>query len=229
MELTQRQTYDAGLRSYMLSIYNMMILGMLLSAATAWATDAFGLTETLKQGGLLFWVVALSPLLIVMVMSFGLEKLSLATLQILFWVFAAIEGVGLALIISRYTAGSVLMAFLSTSVGFAGLSLFGYTTKRNLGAMGNFLVFALFGLIALMLLNIFIASSGLSLVIGIAGILIFAGLTAWDTQTLKEAYSPYLDATARGRIVTMGALNLYLDFLNMFLFILRIFGGKSND
>jgi FtsH-binding integral membrane protein len=229
MELTQRETYDAGLRSYMLSIYNMMILGMLLSAATAWATDAFGLTETLKQGGLLFWVVALSPLLIVMVMSFGLEKLSLATLQILFWVFAAIEGVGLALIISRYTAGSVLMAFLSTSVGFAGLSLFGYTTKRNLGAMGNFLVFALFGLIALMLLNIFIASSGLSLVIGIAGILIFAGLTAWDTQTLKEAYSPYMDGTARGRIVTMGALNLYLDFLNMFLFILRIFGGKSND
>ena len=185
--------------------------------------------EVLKQGGLLFWLVALSPLGLVIAMSFGVERMKVSTLHALYWAFVIIEGLGLSVILSRYTGGSVLMAFLASAVGFAGCSLYGYTTKRNLGPIGSFLIFALFGLIALMILNIFIPSTGLNLFIGIAGILIFAGLTAWDTQSLKEAYSANMDSDTQGRIVVMGALNLYLDFLNMFLFILRFVGVKTDD
>jgi hypothetical protein len=228
MELTRGETYDQGLRNYMTSIYNLMLTGLLVSAGAAWFATASGLVDTLKQGGLLFWLVALSPLGLVLAMSLGVERMKLATLHTLYWSFVVIEGLGLSVILSRYTGGSILMAFLASAVGFAGCSLYGYTTRRNLGPIGAFLVFALFGLLALMILNIFIPSTGLNLFIGIAGILIFAGLTAWDTQTLKEAYTPRLDGDTQGRIVVMGALNLYLDFLNMFLFILR-FVGVSND
>jgi len=229
MEMAYRDTYDMGLRNYMTSIYNLMLMGLLASAGAAWFAGASGMLEVLKQGGLLFWLVALSPLGLVIAMSFGVERMKVSTLHALYWAFVIIEGLGLSVILSRYTGGSVLMAFLASAVGFAGCSLYGYTTKRNLGPIGSFLIFALFGLIALMILNIFIPSTGLNLFIGIAGILIFAGLTAWDTQSLKEAYSANMDSDTQGRIVVMGALNLYLDFLNMFLFILRFVGVKTDD
>lgn len=229
MEMAYRDTYDMGLRNYMTSIYNLMLMGLLASAGAAWFAGASGMLEVLKQGGLLFWLVALSPLGLVIAMSFGVERMKVSTLHTLYWAFVIIEGLGLSVILSRYTGGSVLMAFLASAVGFAGCSLYGYTTKRNLGPMGSFLIFALFGLIALMILNIFIPSTGLNLFIGIAGILIFAGLTAWDTQSLKEAYDVNMGSDTQSRIVVMGALNLYLDFLNMFLFLLRLIGIRSED
>lgn len=229
MEAIRGEAYDYGLRNYMTSIYNLMLMGLLVSAGAAWFATASGLVDTLKQGGLLFWVVGLSPLGLVLAMSLGVERMKLSTLHALYWTFVVLEGLGLSVILSRYTGGSILMAFLASAVGFAGCSLYGYTTRRNLGPIGAFLIFALFGLIALMILNIFIPSTGLNLFIGIAGILIFAGLTAWDTQSLKDAYTTQMSGDMQGRIVLMGALNLYLDFLNMFLFILRLVGVKSDD
>jgi uncharacterized protein len=220
---------DHGLRAYMVSIYNLMLLGLLVSAGAAWFADVSGMVETLKQGGALFWGVALSPLLLVLAMSFGSNTMKVSTLYGLYWAFVVIEGLGLGLILSRYTGGSIILAFLAAATGFAGCSLYGYTTRRNLGPIGSFLVFALFGLLGLMILNIFMPSSGLNLFIGIAGILLFAGLTAWDTQMLKQAYHPTADKDYQSRLVIMGALNLYLDFLNMFLFILRLVGVKADD
>lgn len=229
MEAIRGESYDQGLRNYMTSIYNLMLMGLLASAGAAWFATASGLVDTLKQGGLLFWIVGLSPLGLVFAMSLGVERMKLSTLHALYWTFVVIEGLGLSVILSRYTGGSILLAFLASAVGFAGCSLYGYTTRRNLGPIGAFLIFALFGLIALMILNIFIPSTGLNLFIGIAGILIFAGLTAWDTQSLKDAYTTQMSGDMQGRTVLMGALNLYLDFLNMFLFILRLVGVKSDD
>jgi FtsH-binding integral membrane protein len=228
MYALNREGPDVGLRQYMTSIYNLMLMGLLVSAGAAWFATSSGLLETLQRGGLLFWVVALSPLGLVLAMSLGVDRMRLTTLHLLYWTFVVLEGLGLSVILSRYTGGSILTAFLASAVGFGGCSLYGYTTKRDLGPIGTFLIFALFGLIALMILNIFIPSTGLNLFIGLAGILIFAGLTAWDTQTLKLAYHPTMDSDGRGRIVVMGALNLYLDFLNMFLFILRLAGVKKD-
>lgn len=229
MEITRGETYDQGLRNYMTGIYNLMLGGLLVSAVAAWFATSSGILEILKAGGLLFWIVALSPLGLVLAMSIGVDRLKLSTLHVLYWSFVVLEGLGLSLILSRYTGGSILLAFLASATGFAGCSLYGYTTKRDLGPIGAFLVFALFGLLALMILNIFIPSTGMSLFIGVAGILIFAGLTAWDTQSLKDAYSANMDGDTKGRIVVMGALNLYLDFLNMFLFILRLVGVSKDD
>ncbi len=228
MYIAEREAVDQGLRNYMTSIYNLMLMGLLVSAGAAWFAQISGMVETLKQGGLLFWVVALSPLLLVLAMSIGVQSMKLATLHLLYWSFVILEGLGLGLILSKYTGGSILFAFLGAAIGFAGCSLYGYTTKRDLGPIGSFLIFALFGLLGLMILNIFMPSTGLNLFIGIAGILIFAGLTAWDTQTLKEAYIPRMDSDMKGRIVVMGALNLYLDFLNMFLLLLRLVGVKKD-
>jgi FtsH-binding integral membrane protein len=222
-------TNDSGLRQYMTSIYNMMFVGLVVSALTAWATAASGLMAVLLANKLLFFAVALSPLAIVLVMSFGLERIRVSTLHILYWSFVVLEGMSLSIILSRYTQGSILLAFTAAAAGFAGCSLWGYTTKRDLGPMGTFLIFGLFGLIALMVFNIFVPSPALNLFIGLAGVLLFAGLTAWDTQSLKQAYSPYLEHNERHRIVVMGALNLYLDFLNMFLFILRLVGVSNKD
>lgn len=228
MFATRTAAYDTGLRSYMTSIYNLMLLGLLVSAGAAWFATASGMVATLMQGGLLFWLVALSPLVLVIAMSIGVERMQVSTLKMLYWGFVVLEGLGLSVILSKYTGGSILFAFLGAAVGFGGCSLYGYTTKRNLGPIGAFLVFALFGLIALMILNIFLPSPGMSLFIGIAGILLFAGLTAWDTQMLKDLYSEGLSDDQQDRIVVMGALNLYLDFLNMFLFLLRLVGVKKD-
>lgn len=228
MELTRGGTLDQGLRTYMTSIYNLMLMGLLVSAGAAWFAGASGLTDSLNKGGLLFWIIGLSPLGLVFAMSLGVERMKVSTLHTLYWAFVVLEGLGLSVILSKYTGGSIVTAFLASAVGFAGCSLYGYTTKRDLGPIGTVAIFALFGLIALMILNIFLPMPGLSLFIGIAGILLFAVLTAWDTQTLKEAYRPSMDSDTKSRIVVMGALNLYLDFLNMFLFILRLFGVKKD-
>ena len=168
----------------------------------------------------------LSPLAIVFAMSFGANRLSTGALQGLYWAYATLMGLSLASIFVIYTGGSIAKMFFATAGAFAGLSLYGYTTKRDLSAMGAFMVMGLIGIILASLLNLFFKSTGLELAISVLGVLIFAGLTAWDTQKLKMMYYSVEGSDFAGKAVVLGALTLYLDFINMFLFLLRLFGDR---
>ncbi|OZA92288.1 Bax inhibitor-1/YccA family protein [Altererythrobacter sp. H2] len=225
--LDARTTFDEGLRRHMLAIYNYMTSGVLLTAIVAMLTANSGLAMTFASGPMM-WLVALSPLAIVFAMSFGANKFSKATLQILFWGFATLMGLSLSTLFLVYTQGSIAVAFFSAAAAFAGLSLWGYTTKKNLSGWGSFLVMGVVGLIVASLLNTFFFQSGpLGLAVSVLGVLIFAGLTAYDTQRLKEEYAVLKGTEFAGKAVIMGALSLYLDFINMFLFILRLFGNRE--
>ena len=219
-------TMDQGLRRYMLSIYNYMASGVLLSGVIALLMFTSGYAAALVTSPLM-WVVALSPLAIVMAMSFGQGKFSTPTLQLMFWGFAVLMGMSLSTIFLRYTGSSIATTFFATAGAFAGLSLYGYTTKRNLSAMGSFMAMGVIGLIIALLLNLWLQSSGLSLAISALGVLIFAGLTAWDTQRLREMYYHVAGTDMMGKVVIMGALSLYLDFINMFQFLLSFLGNRD--
>ncbi|MGB3797043.1 MAG: Bax inhibitor-1/YccA family protein [Alteraurantiacibacter sp.] len=234
-DVAGRTTFDAGLRKHMLSIYNYMASGVLLTGVVALLTARSGLAAQFAQGPLM-WLVALSPLAIVFAMSFGRDKFSTGTLQALFWGFAVLMGLSLSTIFLVYTGASIAVTFFATAGAFAGLSLFGYTTKKDISAWGSFLIMGVIGLIVASLLNAFlIGSPGLELAISALGVLIFAGLTAYDTQRLKNEYlaiqqikmtNPSAAAAfPLGKMVIMGALSLYLDFINMFLFLLRFMGA----
>jgi FtsH-binding integral membrane protein len=173
------------------------------------------------------WVVALSPLAFVLVLSFGINKLSVSTAQIVFWAFAAVMGLSLSSIFLVYTDASIAKVFFITAATFGAMSLWGYTTKRDLTGMGSFLMMGLIGLIIAMVVNIFLQSSMLEFAISAIGVLIFVGLTAYDTQRIKESYSASFgtDVLAKGAI--MGALSLYLDFINLFMMLLRLFGNRE--
>ena len=222
------EALHAGLRSYMLSVYNYMASGVLLTGIVAML---FARTEFAQQlfvsGGALRWVIMLAPLAFVMVLSFGINRLSTGAAQALFWAFAAVMGLSMASIFLVYTGASIALAFFSTTVAFLGLSLYGYTTKKDLSGFGTFLIMGVFGLLAAMLLNLFFQSGTLSLVISILGVLIFAGLTAYDTQKIKSTYFMVAGTDFVGKAVIMGALNLYLEFINMFQFILSIIGNRE--
>jgi len=225
--------YDAGLRSYMLSVYNYMASAVLLTGVVALGVYASGAIQALvnfQTGGLsaLGWIVTLAPLGIVFAMSFGQTRMATGTLQALFWAYAGLLGASLSTIFLAYTASSIAGAFFATAAGFAGLSLYGYTTKRDLSAFGTFLIIGLVGIVVASLVNMFLHSGPLGLVISVLGVLIFAGLTAWDTQKTKAMYSYVAGTPDEGRVKIMAALNLYLDFINMFLFILRLFGSNRN-
>lgn len=230
MELTRSLPgYDEGLRRYMIGIYNIMLAGLLASAGAAWLSISTGFVDTLKDGGLLFWVVLLAPLGLIFAMGAAMRRASTTTLFSLYGLFVVLEGLGLSVVLSRYTGGSITTAFLVASAGFAGLSLYGYTTKKSLAGLGTVMVFGLFGLIALMIVNLFIRSSGLDILICLAGLGVFGVLTAWDTQKLKDAYDPHMSEDATLRMSLWGAIDLYLDFLNIFLFLLRLLGQTSDD
>jgi FtsH-binding integral membrane protein len=177
--------------------------------------------------GPLMWLVVLSPLAFVFAMSFGVNKFSRGTLQIMFWAFATVMGLSLSTIFLVYTGESIAATFFATAGAFAGLSLFGYTTKKNLQGMGTFLVMGVIGLIIASVINIFLQSSTLTLAVSFLGVLIFAGLTAYDTQRLKREYQYLRGTEFAGKAVIMGALSLYLDFINMFLFLLRFMGSRE--
>ena len=226
-EVVGRETIDAGLRRHMLSIYNYMTSGVLLTGLVALVTAYSGLAISFASGPLM-WLVALSPLAIVFAMSFGANKFSAATLQMLFWGFAVLMGLSLSTIFLVYTGGSIAATFFATSAAFAGLSLFGYTTKKDLSGFGTFLIMGVVGLIVASLLNFWLQSPGLYWAISFLGVLIFAGLTAWDTQRLKEQYVHVRGTEWAGKVVILGALSLYLDFINMFLFLLRFMGSSRN-
>jgi FtsH-binding integral membrane protein len=222
---TRGVAYDAGLRRYMLSIYNYMASGVLLSGVVAllFAQSDAGLQMMRSP---LWLIIALAPLGFVMAMSFGLHRMKTSTLQALYWAFCVVMGLSMSTIFVRFTGTSIASTFFATAGAFAGLSLYGYTTKRNLSGMGSFLIMGLIGILIAMVVNMFLQSTGLALAISILGVLIFAGLTAYDTQKLREIYYQVAGTDFAGKMVVMGALNLYLDFINMFQFLLMFLGNR---
>ena len=225
-DVASRAGYDEGLRSYMLSIYNYMCSAVLLTGITALVSAQSGLTLAFA-GTPLQWVIMLAPLGFVLAMSFGLNKMSKSTLNILFWAYAFVMGLSMSTIFLVYTNTSIALTFFATAGAFAGLSLYGYTTKKDLSGFGTFLIMGVIGLIIASVLNIFLQSGTLSFVISAIGVLVFAGLTAYDTQRLKNQYAQLRGTQFMGKAVIMGALNLYLDFVNMFMFLLQFLGSRE--
>jgi FtsH-binding integral membrane protein len=228
---TGEVAFDAGLRSYMLSVYNYMASGVLLTGLVA-MLFARGGTESmaaqvLMGGGILRYVIMFAPLLFVMVLSFGINRLSTRAAQGLFWAYAVAMGLSLSSIFLMYTGTSIAQTFFATAAAFAGLSLWGYTTKKDLSGFGTFLIMGVVGLFVAMLINLFLKSTAMDLAISAIGVLLFAGLTAYDTQKIKSMYAYVAGTEFMGKSVVMGALTLYLDFINMFLFLLRFMGNRD--
>ena len=233
------EAIDAGLRAYMIRVYNYMAAGVALTGVVAWltfnaavVTDAAGsitgLTpfgQTIFSGPLTI-VLFLGTLGLVFFMSFRIGNLQPSTALMLFMAYAALLGLMLSSVFLAYTGASITRTFFISAASFGALSLYGYTTQRDLSPIGSFLIMGLFGLILAMLVNMFLKSSGLEFAISVIGVLIFAGLTAYDTQRIKEVYSANDDGTATGRKAVMGALTLYLDFINLSLFLLRFMGDR---
>ena len=230
---TRGVAYDAGLRSYMLSVYNYMTSGVLLTGIVAllfsWGGETSPAYQVFATGGLLKWLIVLAPLGFVFALSFGANRMSQATMQLVYWGFAIVMGLSLSTIFLVYSPTAIATAFFATASGFAALSLYGYTTSRDLSAFGTFLIMGVVGLLVASLLNTFLVqSSAFDMVISVVGVLLFAGLTAYDTQKIKSMYDHVAGTDMQGRVVIMGALSLYLDFINMFLFILRLFGSSRD-
>ena len=230
---------DQGLRSYMLKIYNYMATGILVTGFVALLLFKFSVTtnEVGTITGLtplgnaiyhsaLMWVIALAPLGIVMWMSFGLAKMSASKAQTLFWVFAALMGASLSSIFMVYVGTSIARVFFITAGTFAAMSLYGYTTKSDLTKLGSFLMMGLIGIVIASIVNIFLKSSQLDFIVSILGVIIFVGLTAYDTQKIKDMYFDGGDSEVMAKKSIMGALTLYLDFINLFVMLLRIFGDR---
>ena len=219
----QSVAYDAGLRAFMLGVYNYMASAVLLSGVVAMGFAMSGFAAQVYRGPLGL-VLVFAPLAFILFMNF--KRMSFGALQATFWGFAVVMGLSMSILFLRYSEVSIAQAFFATAAGFAALSLYGYTTNRNLSAMGSFMIVGLVGLIVASLLNVFLHSNPLAMVISFAGVLVFAGLTAWDTQRTKAIYSYVAGTPDEGRAKIMAATNLYLDFVNMFQFLLSIFGGR---
>ena len=222
-----RATRDVGLRSYMLKVYNYMASGVLLTGIVALLFANSGMAaQVFTGGGILPWVIILSPLAIVFAMSFGANRMSAATLQLLFWGFATLMGLSMSTIFLVYTGESIAQTFFAVTAAFLGLSLYGYTTKRDLSGFGTFLIMGVVGLLVAMLINLWLQSSAMALAISAIGVLLFAGLTAYDTQRIKSMYYYVQDSEMLGKTAILGALSLYLDFINMFQFLLSFMGDR---
>ena len=232
--------FDAGLRAHMLRVYNYMVCGLLLtgilavlvaqfSVVTNDAGQIVGLTSLGQTlfGSPLKWVVMLAPLGLVFFLSARLHKMSYSTAQTTFWVYAALMGISLATIFMAFTGASVARVFFITAGTFAGMSLWAYTTKKDLSGWGSFLFMGLIGIIIAMIVNIFIGSSALQFAISVIGVLVFVGLTAYDTQNIKNEYAEHYDEETQGKLAISGALRLYLDFINLFIMLLHLFGNRE--
>jgi FtsH-binding integral membrane protein len=230
---------DAGLRAYMLSVYNYMALAVALTGVVAWftynaavVTDAAGAIVGLTAFGQAIYsgpmmiVLLLGTLGLVFFISFRIQKLEFTTALTLFMIYSALLGVTVSSIFLTYTGASITRVFFISAASFGALSLWGYTTQRDLSGFGTFLIMGLFGIIIASLVNLFLKSSGLDWMISIIGVGVFAGLTAYDTQRIKEMYNSMDDAGTLGRKAVMGALSLYLDFINLFLMLLRLVGDR---
>jgi len=221
-----RPDVDEGLRTYMLRVYNYMGAGLALSGIIAYIVGNSPDTMAAIFGTPLQWVVMLAPLAFMLVLSFGINRMSASTAQILFWAFSAAMGVSLASIFVVYTGASIARVFFISAATFGAMSLYGYTTKRNLAQFSSFLFMGLIGVVLASLVNLFLASSGLSFVISVVGVLVFVGLTAHDTQMIREWYVEGDDAGQMTKKAIYGALNLYLDFINLMMMMLRLFGER---
>lgn len=219
------QAVDAGLRRYMLRIYNYMGGALALSGATAWFGAASGLYVALAQTPLI-WVVIFAPLAMAIFFGVRLQRMAVRTAQMVFWAFAAMMGLSLSGIFLVYTGESIVQTFLITAIAFGSLSLYGYTTNRNLSGFGTFLFMGLVGVIVASIVNLFMQSSALQFAIGTIGVLVFAGLTAYDTQAIKSLYYASDSREVAAKKSIMGALRLYLDFINLFILLLQIFGRR---
>ncbi len=240
-EVRTQAEIDEGLRSYMLTVYNYMAAALALTGLLAYVTATSpALSELFYTFGqypdgstgiagrtALGWIVMLAPLGIVFFLSSKISSMKASTAQMVFWIFAGLMGVSLSSVLFQYTGVSVTKTFFVTSAAFAGLSLFGYTTKKNLTGMGSFLIMGVWGLFIAMIVNMFMQSSTMDFIISGLGVLIFAGLTAYDTQKIKLMYLESDGSEAMAKKAIMGALNLYLDFINMFLFLLRFMGDRN--
>jgi FtsH-binding integral membrane protein len=232
---TRADSVDEGLRSYMLSVYNYMGIGIALTGIVAYLTFANAVADgqltpfgTLIYASPLKWVVMLAPLGVVMLFAATAHRMSPSTAQLVFWGFAVLMGVSLSSIFLRYTGQSISQVFFITAAAFGGLSLYGYTTGKNLSGWGTFLFMGLIGLIVASLVNIFLQSSALQFAVSVIGVLVFAGLTAYDTQRIREVYYYVAgDAAAVKSAAINGALSLYLDFINLFLSLLSLFGNNE--
>ena len=238
---------DAGLRAHMNKVYGTMSVGMVITALAAWAIAGLAMSATPTEWAIgpdeyltsfgyalyaspLKWVVMFLPLVMVFAFSALINRMSAATAQVFFYVYAFAMGLSLSSIFLVFTGYSIVQVFLITAVAFAGLSLYGYTTKRDLSGFGTFLMMGVIGLIVASIVNIFMQSDALMWAISVIGVLLFAGLTAFDTQSIKNTYVAHAvhgDQEWLGKAAIMGALNLYLDFINMFMFLLQLFGNRD--
>ncbi len=244
---TRTAAIDAGLRAHMNKVYGTMSVGMLITFAAAWALSGLAVTDVpngyqigadkfLTGLGValytspLKWLVMFAPLLFVFGFSAGINRMSAATAQVVFYVFAMVMGISISSIFLVFTGFSIIQVFLITSIAFAGLSLWGYTTKKDISGWGSFLIMGVIGLIVASIVNLFWPMPGMAFAISILGVLIFAGLTAYDTQKIKSTYVQMAhsgDAEWLGKAAIMGALSLYLDFINMFMFLLQLLGNRE--
>ncbi len=239
--------YDEGLRAYMIRVYNYMGIGLVLTGLVAYGFYAMAVTNDPAEAaarlgnGLMLtalgkaiyvswlrWVIALAPLAIVFLFAARINQMSTSTAQMVFWAFAALMGLSLSSLFVVYTGTSITRVFFITAATFGAVSLWGYTTKRDLTGMGSFMIMGLIGIVIASLVNVFLHSSGLQFAISVLAVLIFTGLTAYDTQQLKDNYYSYASGGEQtlGRSAVMGALNLYLDFINIFVALMQLFGDR---
>lgn len=223
-----RGYFDEGLRQHMLRVYNYMGGGLVLTGLVAFLVSTNVALMQAIFGTPLKWVVMLAPLAFVMVLSFGINRLSFSAAQGVFWAYCAAMGLSMSAIFLVFTGASIALTFFVTASTFLAMSLYGYTTKRDLTNMGSFLMMGVFGLIIAGLANIFFQSSALQFAISILGVLIFTGLTAYDTQSIKQMYAEGYDRESSGKLALMGALTLYLDFINLFQFLLSFLGQRDD-
>jgi len=229
--MAQGQAHDAhidiGLRDYMLKVYNYMCIGLAMTGAVAFAAStSMELMQAIHGTGLK-WIIMLAPLGFVFFLSARINAMSASTAQTVFWVYSALMGLSLSYIFLAYTGTTITRVFFITAATFAGMSLYGYTTKRDLSGMGSFLFMGLIGIIIASIVNIFLASSALHFAISVIGVLVFVGLTAYDTQSIKSMYMQSDTGEVHQKKAIMGALRLYLDFINLFIMLLSIFGNRE--
>ncbi|BAI70668.1 hypothetical protein AZL_000300 [Azospirillum sp. B510] len=226
---TDRGYLDEGLRQHMLRVYNYMGAGLILTGLVAALVSSSPAIMMAIFGSPLKWVVMLAPLAFVMVLSFGIQRLSFASAQMIFWAYCGAMGLSMSAIFLVFTGASIALTFFVTAATFLAMSLYGYTTKADLSKMGSFLMMGVIGLVIAGLANIFFQSPALHFAISAIGVLIFTGLTAYDTQAIKESYAESYDHESAGKLALMGALTLYLDFINLFQFLLQFLGQRNND
>ena len=219
---------DEGLRAYMQRVYSYMAGGLALTGIVAYAAAASGFYQSIA-GTPLIWIVMLAPLGFVLALSFGIQRMSAGTAMLLFWLYAAVMGLSLGGIFLVYTGTSIARVFFITAATYGAMSLYGYTTKTDLSGFGSFLLMGLIGIVIASLVNLFIGSNTLQFVISIIGVIVFVGLTAYDTQRIKEMYLESDTAEVADKKAVLGALALYLDFINLFMMLLQLFGQRREN